>query len=248
MSLLKRNLENQSEDPVAERKKAILFFSIYFVFFLVLISMVRLNRSDNLNQDTNHPNSSPEITVSPNNPTSQKNNYRYIYTYQINGNTIVYNGKKYQNKESFTMIQNQQANAYYRLNNRYYKQKNSQYVSSENPYLYSQFLDLNQLTTSLKTAKIQSEEKNKTTYAVSALDIYDEYFPDFSYNAFSLEKIKDDKIIVTTAENRITKVEFYLSNSFAYYGQTIGKDYSEVNIVLEYFDFGNISDFNISVQ
>lgn len=248
MSILKRNLENKSEDPGTERKKAILFFGIYLVFFLVLISMVRFNRSDTSNQDTNKQTSSPEITVSPDNLTSQKNNYRYIYTYEINGNTTVYNGKKYQNKESFTMIQNQQAYSYYQLENRYYVQKNNQYVSSENPYLYSQFLSLDKLADLLKTANIQSEEKNKITYTVSALDVYDEYFPDFSYNAFLLESIKDDKIIVTKADNDITKVEFYLNHSFAYYGQAMGKDYSEVNIILEYFDFGNISDFDVSIE
>ncbi len=125
---MKKVLEIIKELRKTPRGKAVLFFGFYFIFFFVLILMIRTSP-----KNPSMPIEEEKETFPIANYLTKK--YQFIYTIQENQKEEVYQGKKFENRSLF------QKNGveYFEEDGEFY-QKQSSWEKSENPYWYSEFM------------------------------------------------------------------------------------------------------------
>ncbi|MEG2564466.1 MAG: hypothetical protein RSA48_03485 [Bacilli bacterium] len=237
----KNEKTNFSEMLKDKKYRGIVFFVFYGIIFIVLIVFIRTGSSNNPSKPVSSPTPSPLITPKPSNILT---NYNFVYTIKENDNTAIFTGKTFDNKQEFTSIINGKTRNFYKLGDNYLSKENSKYVVTTNPYLYPTFLDLTKLNAVLDLGEAK-EASNISTYTVAVLDIFDVFTPDIDYDGFEIAKIKDDKIIVTRANNNITKVEYDLSNFIDYYSKLTKGHVSKLTITLEYTNINQTADFTI---
>lgn len=136
------------KDP---KKKAILFFCFYSVFFLVIILLLRFgDRSITKSSDYEKGNS-PTFDIQ----SILEDNYLYGYTITLDGVKYEYYGEKVGNTEYFEFA----GKAYYKDGDKFFV-KDNQWSECESPYVFSDFLDTEKLYSLLEKSYFES----KTTY------------------------------------------------------------------------------------
>lgn len=234
---LSSNMEKIKEFMGDSRKRAILFFAFYFVFFSILIVMVRTAPVKEENKEK------PNDTKLEENQEKEVN-YQFIYTIEEENRLTIYEGKAYHNKESFTEMKDGIISSYYKLGEHYFKKNEERYDTVTNPYLYAPFLDLKELD-SLLSKKDGKTSGNKTTYLVSVIDLLELYDTSFPYDGFTISTIEDDTIEVEKENKRIKKVVYSLNHMIDYYTKEREQPISSLKITLEFTDFDKVEDFDI---
>ena len=228
-------VEKIKSDP---QKKAWVVLTGYFIFFLVVVLMVR---SLPTNNNSNNYNNINGINIS----NIKKNNYHFKYSVNIDRNIIVYEGETNNNKTLFYKSINGATENYYKENDTYYMKINNIWTTSTNPYSLSNFIDIETIEKILKESKyISKTEYNdhtrKYNYQISTttlVKLIDNEIVD-------LDDMPNDIFITTDSYNRVQKIEFNLSSYTNY------KLLSTINsnIVLEYSKFNEISDINVELN
>ncbi|MEI3529640.1 MAG: hypothetical protein V8Q75_01020 [Bacilli bacterium] len=200
------------------RKKAIIKLSVYMVFFLVVILMIKGSRSlPNLDE-------SPKID----------NNYRFTYT--LNDNIIV-NGNYDQDIIRYEL----ETQVYYIYDNIYYKLVDNTLVNNVSPGLKIDKFLLNQLESYLSN----SEELYKTEFKDGSIKKgYQMTVENFAF-IYDNKEIIDKNYIdfsVTTSDNQVVEIMFNLTPYFRNY-YNIQSDY---NLKISFSDFNSADKLELN--
>lgn len=157
MSDFSEKIKDIKEDP---KKKALAFFAFYFVFFVVVILLLRFSPRKPLVGSEDYESGTNSIDFSIN--SILENNYIFGYEITLDGVTYEYYGQRYDKDELFEF----QGNSYYRTGEQFYL-KEGLWKTTENPYLFKDFLDVNQYAPLIAQATYES----KTSYE-DGKDVY----------------------------------------------------------------------------
>ncbi len=224
--------QNMRKDP---KGKAILFFGFYFIFFTVIIALLRFSSHPGSYQSDDLQNNNLAFEVD----TFTQDNYHFHYTVLEDNHSYIYDGKK-NGVELFTF----QDQEYYFDGTSYYLH-NGIWFQSESPYLYSDFLDTSKIVQLLQKAYFESEttyKSGKTTYHF-LLDtnlIYQLLFQkntDYEGN--------ENALIVNVNENKkIESIIFDLVD----YCKSLDTCQNTLKISLEYDEIGLVGEIESPIE
>ena len=224
---MKQFIELIKELRKTPRGKGILFFAFYFIVFLVLIIILKLN-SNNTYYEKDYELGKP---YSFNTSYIEKNNYHFEYTITKDNKKYVYIGDKYNDTELFKFNNKE----YYYDGEKYYVDKKE----VNNPYLYPELIDISNIKELLGQATYDS----KTSYE-SGLTKYNFLLSSNTINLFINNKDTDidevpNSITVGTDSSSIMDEVTYHLDSYCEYDKDC-KDKLEIN--LSYDKFGEIEE------
>lgn len=211
--------------------RSIIILVFYVILFAVLITGLRSNRTM-VNKDNN---TNKGVTVKGF-ELINKRNFNYKYTVIADGETFIYEGKKYENKEYFTLSKNEESKEYYIVDSEVYVKSddNDRFIRVSNkPTIVFDFLNIRTVQELLSRAIIVDEDNNK--YEITNQALYDF----LSSDNFKVDD-GNNTIELYYRNSYVTGVDFDLSE----YAKALGEKYSNVNIKLEYFDFDLVENFN----
>lgn len=232
-----------------ERMSGGLMFVLFLIFFGTLVVMIRTAPTKDKNGPL--PSGSPSSSTGEldNGDQSQEGKfdfvdlqgYRYIYTFEMGDQKEMITGKKYGDKEKFTILTGDKSIEGGRLKDQYLTKDNGQYVFSAPPsqnlgYTTSEFLNgLYRFTLSYE------EKKTSTIYTVDPLDVIDLLDSDIQYDPFGT--YKEDEMEIYEKEGKVTKVVLKLDHymDLASKGTT-----KSLKITLEYDEIGTLEDFELN--
>lgn len=211
--------------------RSIIILVFYVILFAVLITGLRSNRTM-VNKDNN---TNKGVTVKGF-ELINKRNFNYKYTVIADGETFIYEGKKYENKEYFTLSKDEESKEYYIVDSEVYVKSddNDRFIMVSNkPTIVFDFLNIRTVQELLSRAIIVDEDNNK--YEITNQTLYDL----LSSDNFKVDD-GNNTIELYYRNSYVTGVDFDLSE----YAKALGEKYSNVNIKLEYFDFDLVENFN----
>ncbi len=222
---MKKLLQLIKELKKTPRGRGILFFAFYFVFFLLIAIVARTfptNREIKKEEDV--------FNISNING----NNYAYIYNINVDSNITNITGKRIGNEEEFTYEFNNTKSNYYKNGLSYYTNGLSVDIPCEYLYIIDNLDSLIENAYYVSTTNYQSKRKvyryeissSTITRLVNNLDIDIEEIP--------------NEIILTQNEDKIDEVELNLNS----YCLAINKCINNMNIHINYNDFGNVQVIN----
>lgn len=157
---MKKVVEKVKELNKTSKGKAVLFFAFYFVFFVVVVLIFRFSDRKPLARSEDYEPGNGRVSFYMDN--ILKNNYIYGYTITLDGVKRQYYGQRYNDTELFEFESRQ----FFRLGNDFYV-KNALWEKSVNPYLFPEFLDMEQMAKVVEAASYQSKtsyEDGRKTY------------------------------------------------------------------------------------
>ena len=153
---MKKLQEQINKSP---RRKALLFFGFYFVFFAIIIAFLRNSSQTTTNSNSNS--NSPLETSLPFEMESLKGkNYQFSYSILVDNEKYEYQGEKENEKEKILFN-----NESYYYNGEDYL--NTSGIKEDNPYIYSEFLSVDILNSLLKNSYFEAKtvyESGKVVY------------------------------------------------------------------------------------
>ena len=232
-----------------KRSRALLL--IYLVFFVLLVIMIRFSLKSSLtNQENNQGvidnneniiNNNQENIENQDDNTNElnemfsnidTNNYEFKYVIKYNGSISTVEGKRFNDKFSFTMENNGDI-LYFNGTSNYIKAKETvdgEYKLTGFPYVLVNIFDNNIIKSMISNSTLNNglfeiNNENISTITKKSLSNND------SINTME----------VYLKENKINKIELDLSNAIS----SFTKETVKANISLEYSNFGLIEDFKI---
>ena len=215
-----------------ERKRAIIMLILMFFFFCFVIISIRTTNK-NLNNEISD---NEEKEIFDFSLSQIKNGiYHFIYSVTIDNNQIIYEGDTENKKEIFSI---NSLDKYYKYGDKYLKDIRGVWSTIDNPYLFSEFKDIDNIEQLLKQASFDSmteyKDNNKIyNYNISTTTIIKE-----------LEKLDIDigdipnTISITTDSNdNVVEINYNLSSYSIY--KNMG---SYATICIKYFKFGEIEE------
>lgn len=210
------------------RGKALVFFGIYFVFFLFLGVIGRLNNNNFINVSNISKDKEGSISKIRN------SNYDFTYTIIIDGKFIVYSGSRNEDDELFNYNDGISNINYYKRDKSYFKSIDDEWVKAENPYIYEKFLDVNtyydlfdNFTYVSKTSYQDGRESySYTVSTTSIIKILESMDVD-------LDDLPNEVIVNSDSDGNINKIEMNLSS----YGIFKGICSNNFSIALAYSNF-----------
>lgn len=213
------------------RARGGIVLSAYFLLFLFIIISLRSNPTDPYKGMEST--SSLEFSLGK----IKQNNYHYLYNIHDNDSEVIYEGDRYEQKELFTKTDNYKIETFYNYNGTYLKNINNVWSKTENPYLFSQFREVQNIEELLRNAYNESktEYSNKSrvyTYKIttnSIVKIIDK-------KNIDIADIPNTIILTTDSNQEVEKIEMDLS-SYNFY-----KNYKDekLNIRMIYSNFGKV--------
>lgn len=224
---MKQFIELIKELRKTPRGKGILFFAFYFIVFLVLIIVIKLN-GNNVYKEKEYEVGKP---YSFDTTYVESNNYHFEYTITKDSKKYLYVGDKYNDTELF-MFDNKE---YYYDGEKYYVDKKE----VANPYLYSELIEIDNIKKLLELATYDS----KTSYE-SGLTKYNFLLSSNTINTNVYSKDTDidevpNSITIGTNNSGILNEITYHLDSYCKYDKDC-KDKLEVN--LSFDKFGEIEE------
>lgn len=213
--------------------RAIIILIFYFFVFLALIISVR--KLDSKEK------SNPEENKTQTNTTSSKikgfslikqSNFNYKYTLNIDDVIYIYEGKKYNKNDSYTLTIGSTKKIYTTIDNFTFERQNNSNVLVDKPYYHIDFFDTNILETIL--VKAIQKENNIYTITNSNLD-------KLLGNRIGIDDIEENNILLQYKDETITRIDVDYTNYAKYMGSKVNRVY----LTLEYSDFGVVEEFNI---
>lgn len=149
----KNNLKQFKEIIKTSKGKALIFFGVYLVFFLILAVLSRISGTGNTIG------SSIKLDPYSYNLTAIKNdNYSFLYQYNIDGINYNFSGKKNNKKSLFS----DGVSSYYQNDLLFMKKEQGIWIKCENPYYLYSFLDVFTLEKILNSATYVSKTQLAT--------------------------------------------------------------------------------------
>ena len=210
--------KTKKETEKEQRIKNYVVGTIYILIIIFMIVIVRINDSKVQKE-----------TVKEDNII--RNNYYYTYKLTINNDTYIYEGKRFNDKESFRVTNNNQENNYYIYKDIALIKKDNEYVLTKKPYFYIDYFDSNEIN---KIINMSEYDKDKKIYKLTTTNFALAY--DIEVNDKSLNTIK-----IEYKDNYVHKVTIDYTNYAAARGEAARK----VIVELEYKDYGKVKDFDI---
>ncbi len=156
-------IEQIKSDP---QKKAWIVLVGYFLFFFLVVILVRAGNNQNKYQETFESSKYFDIENILNEP--------YYFKYSINLDEIktIYEGNQEKNTSNFTKTSQDTIEKFYQSNNTFYLKQENNFKPLANPYILPYFRDISNLEKILENAKLISkteyENKNRSyDYQVS---------------------------------------------------------------------------------
>lgn len=215
------------KDP---QKKAILMLIIMFLFFSFVVISVRTTHS-NMDKEVENPKDNTfEFSLS----NIENSNYHFIYTVKVDDNITIYEGDRFYDKELFSIGEDK----YYRYKDVYLKDIKGVWSTFDNPYLFSDFKEIDKIQSLLKLSSFLS----KTEYNDSN-KVYN-YNITTSTILKTLESIETDIddisnviSITTDSEGNAIEINYDLSSYSIY--KKLG---NKVSLNIKYTKFGEIEN------
>ena len=237
-----KNRFNLSEiiNDKTQRSRFLLF--VYLVLFIVLVVAVRINLR-NTKQDSNETNKNNVVddNIPVENDTNKIDemfsfidlkNYDFIYEININNSNSLVEGKRNNNKYSFT-LNSAGSILYFSGVSSYIKARESideEYKVVSFPYVLVNYFDTDIVKELIKESTEVSDKYEITTEKVGVVTNYD---------LNGIETVNTIELV--KSNNRITQIHMDLSNAISsYLNQTV-----EAKFVLKYGNFGLVDDFEV---
>jgi len=227
----KSNKFNIKEIITNKQYRSIAILLFYAILFIVII--IGLRMPSNYTENNNGGN----ITNLKGYQLIDSKNFNYKYTLLVDDNLYVYEGKKYNNKELFSLTSNNQKEEYYIDGKKSYMKKNNQYkLQEEKPYILFDFFDVELMEEIISRSVYKQEGSYSNQVTNQELhnvigEGFKKYEEEFNY------------INLIYRNDNIVGVVLDLSN----YAKAIYEDYNTIIITLEYSNFNIIDDFNVDV-
>ncbi len=244
--LLKKCFGKQKD----ERYNAIAMLILFGIFMFILIIFLRLAPTNDVNNPNNSLNPTPSsnpnqnITGNDNEEINPKEvfdiNFSYIYTINNNGTKEVITGKKLDDKEIFTIINNNGSENYAKLSNNYLKKENGEYKIVESPSVNLLYADVEKAIDLTEKGEL-TKENNIYTYTIPTIEIIKKYHPE---TTLVIENTITDNFIVTVENGTMKKLELQLNN----YYTTINSTQGTLNIIMEFSNVGTTENFNVTIS
>ena len=217
------------------RGQALLFFGGYAVFFIFIMIIVRIMGSGSTVGKTYDEAKGYGFSV----VNITEDNYSFNHSVLLDGITSNYKGNRKDGEERLVLSNNLGTYDYYGKGIDYFNNKSGLWIKSDNPYLFSEFFNIENVTELVDKAKLDYKtdyESGKKIYnfLITSTTIHN-YFDGTDMD------IADDpnEIVVHVDENDLVKkFEFKLDN----YCKAINACISELNITLEYDEYGEIKE------
>ena len=218
------------------KNRPVLFFGFYFILFICLAVLFRI---------------APSTPTQTNLKTTPKNghyynlgkledaNYHFKYNYNVDGSTAKFEGDRNGIRQLFTRNYNNTLDNFYGYRNLFMINSNNTWIKSDNPYLYSEFLDVDVIREILKKATFMSktEYQNKKysyTYNISTTTLE----KIINNNIIDIEDPVNEVIITMDEDYYVEKIEYNLDSFIKYQNPNS----SMLRLNLEFSDFGNIKE------
>lgn len=213
------------------RGKAVLFFGIYLIFFLILGVAAHANGQGDVIGSTDLKLDSPSYNIS----SIQKGNFEFSYQYNIDGVVTTYSGTKNDNKSLFSDGVTQ----YFQNDDLYMRNQDGVWVKCDNPYPLSALVEYSTITKILNQATYVS----KTELATGEKTL--------SYQVTSTTLVKILEGLDVDLDDPVNTIELTLNKG----GEVVGISYdvssyakykglavNQYQITLTYSNFGKIEE------
>lgn len=207
--------------------RSIMILAFYVVLFAILIVAIRSPKDLSESGDNG-----ASISSLAGYELIDGRNFNYKYIVQLDDETYVYEGKKYNNKDLFTVSNGEESKEYYVVDESVYVKNGDKFKRTiSKPILVFDFFDTDVLDHLIERG-VSTEEKNH--YKIDSQDLY------VVLNSDNSKVEKSDNFVTLTYRNSyITGITFELTN----YANLVGERCASAIITLEYFDFNLIDDF-----
>ena len=232
--------DNKDENLISKLKstprgQALLFFGGYAVFFIFIMIIVRIMGSGSTVGKTYDEAKGYGFSV----VNITEDNYSFNHSVLLDGITSNYKGNRKDGEERLVLSNNLGTYDYYGKGIDYFNNKSGLWIKSDTPYLFSEFFNIDNINYLINKAKLDYKtdyESGKMIYnfLITSTTIHN-YFDGTDMD------IADDpnEIVVHVDENDLVKkFEFKLDN----YCKAINVCISELNITLEYDEYGEIKE------
>ena len=217
------------------RGQALLFFGGYAIFFIFIMIIVRIMGSGSTVGKTYDEAKGYGFSV----VNITEDNYSFNHSVLLDGITSNYKGNRKDGEERLVLSNNLGTYDYYGKGIDYFNNKSGLWIKSDTPYLFSEFFNIDNINYLINKAKLDYKtdyESGKKIYnfLITSTTIHN-YFDGTDMD------IADDpnEIVVHVDENDLVKkFEFKLNN----YCKAINACISELNITLEYDEYGEIKE------
>ena len=217
------------------RGKAVLFFGFYTIFFIVLFIVVAIGKNNNYNLDDIYYNAN-KISFS-----SIDSNFEYSYKFYIDNNIYTYDGKRKDNEETF-IFNNAK---YYNKNGDFYQNNSGNYIDVESPYIYREFVDVDVIKNLVDASSFSSKTEYENgdmmyNYKITTSTIIKE----LDGTDTDIDDVPNEISVYVSKDENIKNIKFNLNS----YGLFKSISVNRFEIELNYFNHGEVGDFNILVD
>ncbi|MBQ6477446.1 MAG: hypothetical protein IJI43_03330 [Bacilli bacterium] len=227
---MKDFLKYVKEMRKSEKGRAILFFGFFFIFFLALAIIARLDPGEAPEYE---PAYTPDVSIDQ----LLDNNFSYIYTIEADTKTYTVTGKINEGMEEFTYDDGTNSTKYYRNGENYLIYQKDMWVKGSEPTNLFKFFNTKSLNKLIKKATYDS----KTDYQSGRVNHH------FLISTNTINKVLDkinsdfDEVpneldVIFNEKKDIEEIKFSL-NSYGVNNKLVKKD---LTIRLQYDDIGKI--------
>jgi len=230
-------LDSIKELMKTPRGRAIMFFGVYFVFFLILTLVAR--NSTPVNPKTREYEKGNPYHFSIQNIVGK--NYNFCYEINIDDKVVTYKGSRYKDLELFQMSDGVSSIDYYRDHDNYLNKNNQLWLKADNPYQYNKFMDIENISNVLLKATYVS----KTNYE-SGMEVYNFLVSSATLvellegGTLDIEEVPNEIVLSTDDLGYTEKITFGLNS----YCLAKGICTEKMSITLKYADYGKIEVIN----
>lgn len=212
--------------------RAIIILIFYFFLFLFLIISVRssLNKENKDEKDNNEKytvNSKIEGFA----PIKQSN-FNYKYTLNVDGVNYIYEGKKYNKNDDFSLTVGKEKKYYTVIDDFTFQKRNNENILTEKPYYYIDFFN----PTIIEQILLKATPKENDIYKITNINL-----DKILGNKIGIDNKLENNIILQYTDDIVTRIDIDYTNYIKYNGVNVKK----VFLTLEYSNFGMIEEFDI---
>lgn len=210
--------------------KAIIFFAVYFIFFIVIIFLARGQRGEVIG--TNY---EPGLPYSLNMTLLREGNYHFKYTYQLDQTVTSYEGDRNGDRQLFS----DGSISYFANQNNYLKQVDGLWVKNEIPYQMSNLLDVDTISNLIAAATYISKTQYEDGRVVVNFQITtNTLVKQLEGIDIDLDSFVNEIIVSTDTEKKVTQVKYQLTD----YGQYKELVTTGATLTLDYSNFGGVAE------
>ena len=211
--------------------RAIIILVFYFFFFAILVIGARasLNKKSTISEEVKQKTSVRQIKGFSN---IKSANFNYKYTLNIDDEMYIYEGKKYDNKDSYTLTVGKDIKNYVQVDDFSFEIKNKEKVLTDKPIYYLDFFDAALLEKIIENSSL----KGDGVYSIDNIILNKLLNLQLGVS----NKLEND-IMLSYVDGNVTRIDINYTNFI----NSINKNIKKVLLTLEYKDFGQVLDFDV---